>query len=1356
MMVATLLPWPAIQSAAVAGPFGLPTPTRKPPRSPMAELAHAIDRLEDTIDTYGSIVPKQPDIWGEARWTAHRADYERILAAELENFRFTLNAQMRTSDAAFLLNATTLSNVVVDTEREVGDDSTVLRIENEPVLAANPFSGTPQPDFARSATATPAGLPEFSTVVNPLNEATGTTVGLSVEPTVYLDQLSRYVKHLNQLRRINEGDDTNDFPGYALNLMRIPVSVLPGDKTRAGYGAEVTMTLRPELTPDLLPGTFRDLVINDLLDQLSVPVLKAIEQRVWENRREVPVHVAAALENEKEISDVSLKAIDGGVKKINEITEKVLGGESSDAAKELELANAARQLLGGLRIATAQIGPDYGDLRGAKLTGCDSGGPIASESDRAARCIAAERRRDQVRAVTLYRETKRNELERFFRLRGSDLQSELSNGLQAASVLNEVAEAKVRARFEANRGGSTVTPMVRAIKYQTELAKNLKAISSRANQEGTLAMPGLLGAQKSAAAAYITRFDEASVLDAVPLANEAVTSVIADVRDRITKSEIESLTGAAAAAISAANATAADAASVAQLSYVSTLATNSTGTSQLPVPPSQVRCVFGDELFETVAQTLAQNSLGSDQPHLFEVRTALGEELAAAYDMLEQLQGQGVDLWDLYCGRGDLAAKLHRLEVPVTPLLPTRPMMGPPTPAPIQTLPMPIGSRTESGPRPAIHAPIRGSVVPVGFETTGRGTGGDIVLAPGETLVDPPAKATGPEVCPELICPEEPKCVTEVGTLRVDYYRRVNYGDRCRVRDDDDRLCNSRAILALAWAILVDSALLNERLVDDMRRVELSKQVPLLPGGFGATCPPGAAGFAVPFWGGDPSPEAREIFSRYVAARWPIHVFALDPVTQEQNVQDALSRRRETQLALSVAFASGQITGENFTRFARQLDYELETIDLNRTVVGFSHGAETFGWRFTPRVQVPPPEGNLAAAFRTAFRGGPDRDDDLRRRQLEPGARELLAIVIMPSFIRLARLDSRASFFELTDPDDRVFDLEDSVRLGEQMQLVRHGKTQCLHASQFARPGDARRLMTAIDQLEARLPLQDMLIQVPYENELGGHRLFSEGTAALGPELIDYYGEPGIDPTKTTTLFLVGRRFNVNTAEVIAGGLPCGKRLLSRQTMQITVPPGARTHDITRLIGGERQTFRVVDVHVATPYGPSDRLAIPVTSQPTPAAPTAAIAPSSLPARVNYDGCACNGLAVLDSRTAVRLTFPAPDASATVSVTAAAVRSDATEAALTADRGSDRQTATLSLGTVTTNGNGQAAIPMAAVQDRLIQFATGRVPLFSFDETIAIRLSFVAEANGQRFPTTSPLLIQLRCPQCDPSGGLCR
>ena len=72
-------------------------------------------------------------------------------------------------------------------------------------------------------------------------------------------------------------------------------------------------------------------------------------------------------------------------------------------------------------------------------------------------------------------------------------------------------------------------------------------------------------------------------------------------------------------------------------------------------------------------------------------------------------------------------------------------------------------------------------------------------------------------------------------------------------------------------------------------------------------CPCSQGGW-LPYFMPDPPPECRQAFNEYVRCRWPIHVFALDPVTQEQNIADTFSGRREMQLAMSLAFVSGQLS----------------------------------------------------------------------------------------------------------------------------------------------------------------------------------------------------------------------------------------------------------------------------------------------------------------------------------------------------------------------------------------------------------------------------------------------------------------
>ena len=56
-----------------------------------------------------------------------------------------------------------------------------------------------------------------------------------------------------------------------------------------------------------------------------------------------------------------------------------------------------------------------------------------------------------------------------------------------------------------------------------------------------------------------------------------------------------------------------------------------------------------------------------------------------------------------------------------------------------------------------------------------------------------------------------------------------------------------------------------------------------------------------------------------------------------------------------------------------------------------------------------------------------------------------------------------------------------------------------------------------------------------------------------------WYGAPGVDPAAGTTLFLIGKGFSVHDTRVIAGGRPARFRLLSREVLEVEVPPGVHT-----------------------------------------------------------------------------------------------------------------------------------------------------------------------------------------------------
>lgn len=830
-------------------------------------LAKHLDQLERQINSYGSVIAKQPDVWGQARLTRHRFEFEQQMRSQLGEFKSNLNASISRSDQAFLLSATALG-AATGTGTLPSNEALNSQFNNfNTVVSEQPATPTTTGQVT-SKTGT-VGYTAFSNLparISPRQEKEQ----VSLEPTIYLDQMARYLNHLQELRRISEGDDTADSPGYSMNLVRVPVSVLPGSKTRTGYGAEITFTATPYLSEELLPQFFRNVVINDLVDLLGISVAKTA-QAIYEQMLSEPE---------------------------NNIAFTTPTGPYSQSSTE------------------------DGDWQ------------------------------------TLYRRATKNP--------SATLMSFALNNLKS----------NTETKLKSERGPS---------------------------QHG--------GA----------RFRR----------------------------------------------------------------------SRSPLPPSQVVDVVGIDGLMTLGQLALSAQLDkmqgmkTTQPNLLDIRGWLKEELDAAYDALTL--PENVHLWE----SSDL-----------------------------------------------------------------------------------------PALC-------------RVNNVQAIQNRRTSFCLDQSVGKKEPGVLNT-----LGFMIVLEAALLNERLIADMRQVAADK---------GCACLPAADGLQ--FHYPNPSPEERSLFNEYVRCRWPIHVFALDPMTQDQNVADAFSRRRELQLALAIAFTNGRLNANNLTRYARRLELDMETIALNRTALGFSHGEDTFGWRFYPRVQTPPERGNLTVAFHELLVGGPTRDDDLRQRQLEPGMRECVAVVIMPSFVPYVTLESHSRWFPTTGcctPKKTEPSAHEAAKLSKLVRTMEDLAEACVHDEHRYRQGDVGRLLQRTQQLAARLPMQSQMVQIPYENTLGGFELFSDGTNDLAPELLGFYGEPGIDSSRETRMFLVGDHFSIHDTRVIAGTLPVEFDLISRQIMEVRIPAGVRVTrhrkqksqqaapGDKRYLPQEADEVQYVDIHIATPYGTSSHLEVPV------------------------------------------------------------------------------------------------------------------------------------------------------------------
>ena len=840
-----------------------------PPADPcLADLAARLDWLERHLDTYGSVVVKHPDVWGQSRLMRHRQEYEEQLRAQLDQFAYRSNAAIRRSDQSYLGMALALEAA---TGRRRGPEQVPLPSTGGSASVINQIEGmlpTGNESVGRSDTAIIGRTQPLAFAESPAGFRFDDGP-ISLEPTLHLDQLSRYLNHLNELRRINEGDDIADAPGYAMVLVRLPVSILPGGRTRRGYGAEATLIAEPVLDDNLLPRTFRSLVVNDLVD-LIAPAL------AWC------------------VNDPSCVAW-------------------------------ARDVVGS---SPQSLLP-------------------------------------------------RNDSRRSFAI------TALAERLPTASPATAPAAKTRRSRMP---------------------------------------IP-------------FTQLVEASGIEQIAVL----------IRD----------THAALAGL-----------------------------------PTSRPCIgYGD------------------------VRGFLEEEVQAAEDFLAQPELAAV--W---------------LELPTWNLAPL----------------------------------IRG------------------------------------------------RRAAEIDQLRDRFFAQLDAAGPPAAHP-----ISHTTTAVLAWGILVESALLDAQLTLDMQQTD---------------CDGMLAAAAGPFYGPAPSPLARAAFNRYVQARWPLHVFALDPVVQEQNIEDSYARRRETQIAMAMAFASGRMSAAALSRYTHRMETDMATLALNRTAVGFSHGSDTFGWRFFPRVQSPPTRGALATFTETLC--GPSADADLAARQLEPGIRECTAILVMPSFVPAVTFDVRTNWFSLAHPRCTEPSLEEAVSCSQMIASLRM-------SGAGTRPADCglpttvlRPLLRRVEQLDRELPLQSLTSQLPYENTAGGFELFSAGTTALAPELLGWYGAPGINPDSSTSLYLIGRGFSVHDTSLIAGGRPVPITLISREVLRADIPPGVATlpampqavssaspEELPPPAGSPERlpapqpaategssppcacslalcnSREMVDLHLATPYGVTAHMLVPVVRE---------------------------------------------------------------------------------------------------------------------------------------------------------------
>jgi hypothetical protein len=920
------------------------------------QLANMIDDEEEILRDDGTLVIQQPSVWGQARMTVYRKDFEKQMSNELSNFQFILSARVVRTDQATFENQTALAATLTPQapsstgSTAVVTNSATTERDNLATVAGKLLQTTPIP-LSRADTLD---------LLNKAFKTLGNKYGdLGLEPPIYLDEEKRYLDHLNELRRVNMGDDNADSAGYGLYLVRLPVSIEPGDKTRFNHGAILQVTAYHDFGPCFLQQTFRNLVINDLIDQLT-PAIYAI---VLDDR-------------DKQIEAANL------VKKVAQMPHVDLIQDATNIAKGL----------------ITQDMKNWMDR-------------VAEEKRWKPKSKEVNAQNDAMIVAKKLLTTKTT-IDQLYKLTPQDVEKEIRNALKDIKgkdgVNNEV---------------------------NTSLVTFAKAFVAAVQKN---ARPALVEAMRQA--------DQRQ--QQTNLAQQTARQAIEKARTKVAQ-------------------TAGRTASIVVQG------------PEYPIAPTDEADVFIMDNLLAISKA-AREMQQTGQPRADDIRNFLRRELEAAYDLMERgVEGGGAPLAD----------------VPF-----------------IQKIVEDFRQRR---------------------------------------FADP-----------------------QLGDLWKSNYDLLMHKLNDRVR------CSPLG--PLCWAIAVDAGLLNERLQEDIRC-----QV----GANGFTCKyaPDSIIFYLPpsLANTGPGITAAQVFQDYVKARWPLITFSLDPVVDQQNIADAYSLRRELQLAVAYAFSTGRISFNQLNRFQRRIEVDAEAIALNRTVTVFSRGNDTFGWRFTPRYQNPPPERTNFQAFGDLLLfNGPPRNYQVRNSKLERGQRELTAVIIMPSFLNRIRLDVDGNWFELTHPDQLRIPTHRMLRQSRRVKELLETPTG--DDSRY-RPEDVQHLATRLKRLEQMLPVQSIKVPVPYENALGGFELFGQGNAALVPKLIGFEGVDEIEEGQPADVVLYGKSISILETKVVAGGrlMPeSGFDILSRQVIHIQIPK-----DVLPTVMEDKKPF--VEVYLATPNGISNRVLIP-------------------------------------------------------------------------------------------------------------------------------------------------------------------
>jgi hypothetical protein len=397
----------------------------------------------------------------------------------------------------------------------------------------------------------------------------------------------------------------------------------------------------------------------------------------------------------------------------------------------------------------------------------------------------------------------------------------------------------------------------------------------------------------------------------------------------------------------------------------------------------------------------------------------------------------------------------------------------------------------------------------------------------------------------------------------------------------------NQVVNVLAFAMKIQAASINRRLKLDMLDQDPNLNLESLKG--------------LSFFEPEISDAAFRAFEDYVITKWPLRVYAIEPVIAQQNVADAFGRTRRTALDLASIIPIGPWRALAGIAADRRAADDETTIRLNPTMVGFGAGQSTFGWIFYPRLQT---SGRMKGRFITDLAlllNGRVVDPTGNDQSIEPGQRECTALVEMPNFIPKIEFITVANWFRTSEAaDGQKSDLEKATVLGRKLVAAENALNRARVEGQY-RPEEYEIAMDRVKQLKDLMPTQRMMVRVPFSGDHNDSRIFCSLGLQLRPSLLGWHGKPP-ERGEESTLFVEGKNFSVHDTHVIAGGKPAKSVLVSRNLLEITI---AKDASPTPSANGDP----LLDVNVATPNGASNHLLIkmatPRPPDPKPPAPKA-------------------------------------------------------------------------------------------------------------------------------------------------------